>query len=380
MQISIISIVYIFGIFQGLFLASTLLVTPDGNRLSNKLLAFFFILTSIVLVSYVFDELYIYEEYPYLLFLKVHAFFLLGPLFYFYVKSHLDQPFKFKWKDLLHLIPFTIFLLISLPFYFGTQEAIQETVRAIHTPKVHAMGSVPIEDVLTQIVIKSYSFIYLILSFRSLKDFYKDLHTPGNVFQAIRFDWLKRVIMIAALLTIISMVTDVVQNQYLSKKSAPAATATLIIVLGYMGLKESDLFSVVQLKRPDKKYQRSSLTEERSVQIHRNLILKMEVEKLFKKYDISLPWLAKTMNVATHHLSHVINDQFGTNYFSLISKYRIEEAKGLLAETDPAEMNITEIAYEVGFNSISAFNAAFRKFTGTSPMAFRKQSQDSLKN
>lgn len=53
--------------------------------------------------------------------------------------------------------------------------------------------------------------------------------------------------------------------------------------------------------------------------------------------------------------------------------FRIEEAKILLTNSRNSKMNISQIAAEVGFNSISAFNAAFRKFTGLSPLQIKNE-------
>ncbi|MDL5049165.1 helix-turn-helix domain-containing protein [Oscillatoria amoena NRMC-F 0135] len=51
--------------------------------------------------------------------------------------------------------------------------------------------------------------------------------------------------------------------------------------------------------------------------------------------------------------------------------YRVEEAKRLLKE----QMNIKveEIAGQVGYNSKSSFNTAFKKITGITPSEFRQQ-------
>jgi AraC-like DNA-binding protein len=51
------------------------------------------------------------------------------------------------------------------------------------------------------------------------------------------------------------------------------------------------------------------------------------------------------------------------NFNSFMKKYRIDEAKALLSGN--VNLSILQTAYSVGFNSKSAFNAAFQKFTGT---------------
>ena len=54
--------------------------------------------------------------------------------------------------------------------------------------------------------------------------------------------------------------------------------------------------------------------------------------------------------------------------FSFINKLRIEKACVLLKSTD---LNISEIAFEVGYNTISNFNAQFQHFTQMSAKQYR---------
>jgi transcriptional regulator GlxA family with amidase domain len=52
-----------------------------------------------------------------------------------------------------------------------------------------------------------------------------------------------------------------------------------------------------------------------------------------------------------------------------VLRYRIDKSKELLAQTD---LSITEIAFQVGFNSQSYFDRIFQRFTGLSPHHFRR--------
>ena len=57
------------------------------------------------------------------------------------------------------------------------------------------------------------------------------------------------------------------------------------------------------------------------------------------------------------------------NYWTLINKYRIEEAKELLINSP--EDSILKIAYTVGYNSKTTFNTTFKKIVGITPSEFR---------
>jgi len=55
----------------------------------------------------------------------------------------------------------------------------------------------------------------------------------------------------------------------------------------------------------------------------------------------------------------------------MIAEYRIEEAKTILQDPSQSQLTIEDIADEVGYNSKSAFNRSFKKFTGLTPSEYK---------
>ena len=98
----------------------------------------------------------------------------------------------------------------------------------------------------------------------------------------------------------------------------------------------------------------------------------IEVEREYRNPDISVQSLSSRIGIQNHQLSQILHESLDTNFRGYINRYRLEEAKRLLAEKP--DMSILDIAYDVGFNSKSAFNSAFATETGLSPSDFRKRS------
>lgn len=350
-------------------MAFALVLTKDGRQMSNRLLASVLILTTIVLAYVVLEERNAFINYPYLFFMKAHVFFLLGPLFFFYVKSLINKKLRFTKKDLFHLVPFLVFFLIVLPFYLESRTTFQEMI----IQKANQSKALSIEDMLVQGVLKSYYLFYLIISLTAIQKFYRSSSNLNVVLHTHKFEWIQRIILITIFIACISMITDFLQPSQFTESFVPIANVALLVLMGYLGLKQTDIYSVLELKRPQRKYKKSALTQEVSTSIYDDLMVKMKSEKLFKESNLSLPGLSKSIDSPPHHVSQVINEKFGMNYFNFISMFRIEEAKSLISEAENHEMNISQIAYEIGFNSISTFNAAFKKFTDMSPAEFKKQ-------
>jgi AraC-like DNA-binding protein len=80
--------------------------------------------------------------------------------------------------------------------------------------------------------------------------------------------------------------------------------------------------------------------------------------------------IAKELGVTPNTLSHLINDYLGKSFSIYLNEFRIEEAKKILVTNE--QFTIEAIGYEAGFNSKSSFFATFKKFTKTTPAAYKK--------
>ncbi len=85
-------------------------------------------------------------------------------------------------------------------------------------------------------------------------------------------------------------------------------------------------------------------------------------ERLDQPLDLSA--IAKEVGVAPHHLSRRVSTETGSTLQRHLRRLRIERACEAL---DSGKMNVTEVALEVGYQSLSHFAKAFREETGESP-------------
>ena len=85
--------------------------------------------------------------------------------------------------------------------------------------------------------------------------------------------------------------------------------------------------------------------------------------------DVSLQDFAKTVNTSTFYFCKLFTKATGLTFTDYLSRVRIEKAKNLLLNPN---LRISEVAYEVGFLSLTHFNRMFRKLTGQSPSAWRE--------
>ncbi|WP_255412767.1 AraC family transcriptional regulator [Elizabethkingia sp. YR214] len=98
----------------------------------------------------------------------------------------------------------------------------------------------------------------------------------------------------------------------------------------------------------------------------------MAEEKPFLNSSLTIQDISREIEIPVRELSLLINHQLGQHFYDFVNAYRIESAMGILKDTTKNKVTILEILYEVGFNSKSSFNTAFKKHTGNTPTTYRK--------
>ena len=84
--------------------------------------------------------------------------------------------------------------------------------------------------------------------------------------------------------------------------------------------------------------------------------------------DISLTEVARAVNTSSFYFCKMFKKSTGLNFTDYLSRVRVEKAKNLLLNPN---LRVSEVAYEVGFQSLTHFNRVFRRLTNLSPTDYR---------
>ena len=84
--------------------------------------------------------------------------------------------------------------------------------------------------------------------------------------------------------------------------------------------------------------------------------------------ELSLGKVAKAVNISANHLSEKFKQVTGINFVDYVARARFKNACELLRNPD---LRVSEIAFAVGFQSLSQFNRVFKKLSGKSPTQYR---------
>jgi AraC-like DNA-binding protein len=95
--------------------------------------------------------------------------------------------------------------------------------------------------------------------------------------------------------------------------------------------------------------------------------------RVYQDPELDLDGLADSMGLSPRSLSALINGHHRQNFYDFVNGYRIEAAKELLSDPLQQGKSIQRVFEEAGFNSKSTFNTLFKRATGLTPSAYRRQ-------
>lgn len=95
--------------------------------------------------------------------------------------------------------------------------------------------------------------------------------------------------------------------------------------------------------------------------------------KLIDKGELdngNIEQLANKLGIGSRHLTRLFKKHIGTTPIRTAQTFRMQRAKRLLNDSD---LNMTEIAFASGFNSLRRFNAVFLKLYGRAPSSIKRK-------
>lgn len=352
-------IVYIVGAAQGIFLSIALLTYRKGNFKANRYLGFCMCVLSLSLF------LHITEFIPELDLPLHHVLgsvnsLLYGPLLLAYVLAITSRDWSFKPLYLLNGLPFVSFL--GLFCYFVLFDAPANVFEVI--------------KIMLQTVSTLQILIYFLLIILRLIRYARKIKESHSSLEKINLNWLLILMTGFVILWLTAAVIAVLQIS--SADGFWLAVTIFFLITGYIALGQPEIITQISFEEPaltgktnKAAYSKSSLTDESANRYYDQLVTYVEKEKPYIQSTLTLPGLAKKLSISPHHLSQVINQRGKTSFFDFINAYRIKEAARLLKDKSRKNIKIAEIGYEVGYNSLSSFNKAFKKYTGLTPSSYR---------
>lgn len=388
------------GALQGLFLTGVL-VAQRSNRTANRLLAVLMAAFTVYLASTVYYGAGIVRVFPHFFGVGYQTPWVFGPLVYLYAVAASDRSWRFGSRALIHFVPVTITILAASPYYLmsGAEKlAMLDRWTAGEMPP-HLAVLDPLKYVL--------GIGYSVATVRFLRRHRLLVENSYSNTARVNLRWLLGLTVSAFgiwLLATTLRVNDM--GALLRDEQISLAMALLIYAIGYMGLRQPEVFryetaeypvpvmsDVVQPlpmpahagppaagtptappgepESPTPRYERSGLTDAEATRLKTSLLAVMESERLWKNSELTLAHLAARLRTTPHKLSEVLNSEVGQTFYDFVNGYRVREVQRRIREGEARALKILALALDAGFASKSTFNEAFKKHTGQTPSNFR---------
>jgi AraC-like DNA-binding protein len=367
---SIISTLAIIIVLLFLLFSVFLLSVKTEKKLSNQLLAGFLIITAIDISAFFYTQ---FIELPLtieMLRIKVSAF--KNPLLFLYILSVIYSNFRLKWKHLVHLLPWIITVLVLLPNFFLVNNEAKTLFFNNYDNNVENQFLSYFGDVLS--IAYLVAEIYYIVRYRKLL---LENYTDKNSFK--NYIWLKQLSILLFIGQVITLIKNYIRAN--SNDDAIALIRTITLLFGVFficwlflkAVNSPKLFKGIEvdLKTSKEIKKEANLEKEANPQVS---LLKefMIVKKPYLNPSLTIRILSEEIKMNSRDLSVLINQHLNQHFFDFVNEYRIKEAMKILKNPAKKEVTVLEILYEIGFNSKSSFNTAFKKYTGYTPTQFRK--------
>ena len=147
----------------------------------------------------------------------------------------------------------------------------------------------------------------------------------------------------------------------------PLVYSVIIYALSFYGLRKQGLFL---RQKEQKKYRNINLSDEDADRLLTKVKSYMQ-QKPYLENDFNLDTLSESLKIPKHILSHLFSNRLNQSFPEFINKFRVEESKIRLKDPQYDHQTIASVAYDCGFNSLSSFNNAFKKFEKKTPSQFR---------
>ena len=350
------------GAAQGFLLGIALLTVPRRNRTANRFLAVLLLLFSTMIVFHIQAELSAEparDSNP-----LGHGeiwFLLFGPLFFLYARALTEKSFRLAWKDLTH----------PLPFAFGLAASFSAGALQLGEPARDFL------EVSVLVLIVCQAFVYLCLVLRLLRRHQKEVRDNYSSLERVSLRWLWFITIAFVVIWPVALVVELFKDNPHEWNAVLLLWAVFMYLLSYMSLRQPEVFGGLSPSEPDgpaaekRKYEKSRLSKEEAEVEYRRLQDLMVSERPYLDCNLTLSSLSRRMGISLHHLSQIINQQGGRNFFEFVNAYRVEEARRLLEDSRSEHLTIAAVGFESGFSSVSSFNAVFRRLCGSTPSRHR---------
>ncbi len=363
-----IDLILFLGISQGVFLAITIQLLKGKNKGANTILSSILLIAVVMLIG---RMIYFRFLTPMLFRWTVlidMVILIFGPLCYCYIRRLAfleNEQYRLSW---IHFIPAGLHFLF---FLYGMTFSLEDYIQKVNSGAFNLPFFI-IEGggILSNLFYWGLNVNLITKYKREEKN--RVSYSQNLISFLILFQISVGVFLLVWLVSFIALKFFSYSLYPIGYDSLWVGLSVFIFVIGYYSLKEPELFRIpLPVEKTKSKPQRMP---ERAISLLKERLQHaIEEDKLYLQSNLTLRDLAQHLNTSTHNLSWYLNQVLQTNFYDYINHYRIKEFIKKIDNNEHHQNTILALSMDVGFNSKSTFNKAFKLEMNDTPSNYIKQ-------
>jgi AraC-like DNA-binding protein len=374
------------GILCGLLSIYVLLLKKNAMRsFSDYLLATFIFFQCLTAGTYVLVITGAVLEVPFFYKTSAPINFLIPPLGYLYVRSVLFNESKWTSLDLLHLLPFALFLVSYLPFFFSTSafklEVITEILRDQNSAVTRSLGLIP--ESIFHFSRAGQTILYLSAQWWLIFTVHKRMKDQAMESQIqVVLRWLKiftgaNTLYWMGFLLVISLYLlglNIFEESLLNLLPTVLLGFSFFLIGAYLLIHPQVLIGLPFVRPAESNLETVDQEDAKTPFCVENYAQEIVIldhyfvsSKAYLQPNLTISEVAVATGLPVRELSYLINAHHKKRFSDYINEMRIAH---FLTQVDASTLDnftIESIALSAGFSSRSSFYRAFNRFYGCTP-------------
>lgn len=384
-------LVFVFGTI-GLVVSAILFISNKNESFSARVLAAYLFCASIILLNYDLTNTDFFLDFPHLWRTVAWASFCAPPLAYLYVRTVLEQEFKYRNTDFLFFLPAVIYMLTMVPFLILDSPHKLEILEKLMSD--HSLIPKEPEGSLPQgwgfLFRTGYGLIMAFAQYALLAKTRKRILMGSDPVKQNRdtFNWLfyfTLVMFFSYLLLFLETVLHVSSFIDLNSLIILTISANVFFICTYLLVRPNILYGMTgwlqeqvneegpqaELVTQSSRAKKTTLSLDQKREYKTALQNHFRENQPFLRVGYKIGELSRELDIPGYQLTAFINQEYGKNFNELINDHRLDYLEHLLQSSpDNFQYTLEALGNMAGFNSRSAFIEAVKKKTGKPPVEY----------
>lgn len=364
------------------FWAVVLLLSKRENNRAKFFLGVFMFVAFLLYLSHAIFFQRIVSAFHIFDLLYSFASLAVYPMYFWYIKLLTVEP-GYRWLNLRFLAPAALISFISFILYLlmSENERMDYILGFLLKSKTDfsytkLMQLQKYNYIFSRVIFAAQVVYFLVYGHKLVRSYNKQIANFYSNLESRSILWVNIILYSLVITSIMSIVFNIIgRSFFMGSKTLlviPSIVfSILLFLIGLQGYMQNH--SVVDLEIDDEPDKDIIPKNYNTARLNEKLLDLFVNEAIYKHPDLKITHISEKLHTNRTYISKHINTEFSCTFNDFVNRYRIEEAKKLLAEESAKNYSLNYISEKSGFGSMGSFMRVFRDFEGITPGQFRER-------